>query len=577
MSTTSSRSLRLAPQWSSAARATAAVLVAAFFAMALLLPAGQASADRVVLKNGTVLEGTVIKRGNGYWIKTPNGQKHEVSADEVAKIEKGAGGSSIPKSSAPSIGKSAGGSSGSSGSTGPSARTTPKGPVTYSSADRRARAVDVPLAAVTIWQEFIDSEPANAEELKAAKEELAKWKKLADEGAEKIKGKWVGGDERKAILEEANKLSAEGFELMQKSQTLQAIEKLKQAAAVYPNSFRSQFLLGYLMLLQEKAPEAGKYFNEALRLRPDSPETLANLAVLEIDKRQHAKAITLLYKAAQQGDSKSIAINFVSAVYIAGPKIRKNPKIKPAVEASRLLAAKYGLPENLNMFGPVPLSEDEANKPDRGDAVAGAMSSGTGFFIAEDGLILTNRHVVDGAKTFMVMMNDGTEKSAEVVVMDDQQDLALLRVKLDSGKTVPFVQLSKADNPEDGGDCVVMGFPLIDRLGPGIKITRGIVSSGNDKRQIAYDVTIDATVNPGNSGGPILDDGGNVMAIVSMKTIASVTEDTYGLGISAGRIRKFLAKNSITVTAAEPAVKRLSAQEIAAKVKPAAVCILATR
>ena len=59
--------------------------------------------------------------------------------------------------------------------------------------------IETPLAAVTLWQAFIDSKP-NKQELDAARAEMAKWKKLAEGGAEKIKGKWVGGDERKQIL-----------------------------------------------------------------------------------------------------------------------------------------------------------------------------------------------------------------------------------------------------------------------------------------------------------------------------------------------------------------------------------------
>ena len=87
---------------------------------------------------------------------------------------------------------------------------------------------------------------------------------------------------------------------------------------------------------------------------------------------------------------------------------------------------------------------------------------------------------------------------------------------------------------------------------------------------------IDAKVNPGNSGGPILDRHGNVMAIVSMKSLATATEESYGMGISAGRIRKFLEKNNVKVDAGKEARGGLSAEDIAAKVKPAAVCILAT-
>jgi hypothetical protein len=120
-----------------------------------------------------------------------------------------------------------------------------------------------------------------------------------------------------------------------------------------------------------------------------------------------------------------------------------------------------------------------------------------------------------------------------------------------------------------------MGFPLIDRLGGSIKVTRGIVSSGS-ARQKGADIVTDAKVNPGNSGGPMLDRFGNVMGVVTMKSANSTFEDSYGLAISAGKVRKFLAKNNVAVTAGANGSAGLSAEEIAAKVKPATVCIICT-
>ncbi len=168
------------------------------------------------------------------------------------------------------------------------------------------------------------------------------------------------------------------------------------------------------------------------------------------------------------------------------------------------------------------------------------------------------------------------QRSADVVVIDDQQDLALIRIRPDRAAKLPVVRLAPGDRPADGAECTVMGYPLIDRLGGAVKITRGIVSS-SAKEQEGADVMIDAKVNPGNSGGPILDKHGNVMAIVSMKTLSSSDVDTYGLGISAGKIREFLAKNKVVLTPGPASGSPLSAEEIAAKVKPATVCILATR
>ena len=137
------------------------------------------------------------------------------------------------------------------------------------------------------------------------------------------------------------------------------------------------------------------------------------------------------------------------------------------------------------------------------------------------------------------------------------------------------MHLAATDAPPDGAECTVIGYPLIDRLGATAKITRGIVSSA-ERQMGEVDVVIDAKVNPGNSGGPILDKHANVMAIVCMKSLASTTEDSYGLGISSGASAG--SWPNITSRSPKPRPRRpaLSAEEIAAKVKPATVCILST-
>jgi serine protease Do len=301
------------------------------------------------------------------------------------------------------------------------------------------------------------------------------------------------------------------------------------------------------------------------------------LGIAHCIKRQHERGINLLFKAAESADTPEIAQNLVNAISYAPNALRTSPRMRKTVDAAQLLAAKYGIRGPTNGFRLVQLTQKELEQAAGPDAAAmpGMLSSGTGFLINDEGLILTNRHVVEDGKTFMVVLNGGEQRAAEVVVIDEQQDLALVRIKPEDGEKLPYVQLSPNDRPGDGAECTVMGYPLIDRLGASIKITRGIVSSSSEFD--VADVLIDAKVNPGNSGGPILDQHGNVMAIVCMKTLSNSMEDTYGIGISAGRIRTFLAKNNVKVTPGNPSPSPLNAEQIATRVKPATVCIIATR
>jgi S1-C subfamily serine protease len=201
---------------------------------------------------------------------------------------------------------------------------------------------------------------------------------------------------------------------------------------------------------------------------------------------------------------------------------------------------------------------------------SGLTWSGSGFFISPDGLILTNRHVAQGARTLLVVY--GSQQSpAEVVALDDEFDLAVIRIK--PAGPLPFVTLSPMDVPNEGADCTVLGFPITDLVGNDLKITRGIVSSNSADMGGGADIMTDAKVNEGNSGGPIFDKYGNVIAVVRLKTVAKSFQESYGFGISAGHVRLFLKKNHISVPVGANG-SALSTEEIVTKGKPATVFIL---
>jgi S1-C subfamily serine protease len=523
-----------------------------------------ALADRITLKDGTVLEGVAMKVGDKYWIKSADGSTRTVPATDVASV----GSAGAPATPATGAGKE------------PAAAGADPAPAPVSGTpveltQRRVQNASTAMAAVAIWQKFIDDNPKDTTGLATAKVEMAKWQKLADDKAERINGKWVGGAERKAILEKAAKLTAEGYELMEKNQTIQAIKKLEEANRVYPNSFRANFALGYLMVLSNKNPEAIRFMENALRQNPKSPETLNNMGVAYMRQRQYVDGISCLSKAAEYGDSAPLCQNLINGIASIPQVARATPKIQPAIESATLLASKYGINGPSGTLTIVGLRQGSEHGKEGSDEAPHGMSSGTGFLINNEGLILTNRHVVKGAKTLLVLMNDHKQVSAEVVTIDEEQDLALVKIKLTDGAKTPFVHLCVPDNPGDGAECTVMGFPLIDRLGAAIKITRGIVSSGSAREEGA-DIVTDAKVNPGNSGGPMLDRNGFVMGIVTMKSANSRFEDSYGMAISAGKVRKFLAKNTVTVTPGVAVGAGMTAEEIATKVKPATVCIICT-
>ncbi|MBD1545246.1 Do family serine endopeptidase [Roseibium aggregatum] len=137
------------------------------------------------------------------------------------------------------------------------------------------------------------------------------------------------------------------------------------------------------------------------------------------------------------------------------------------------------------------------------------MAQGSGFFITEDGYLVTNHHVIDNGTEFTVIDNDGKEYSAKLVGADKRTDLALLKV--DSDHKFTYVKFAD-DAPQVGEWVVAIGNPF----GLGGSVTAGIVSArGRDIGAGPYDdfIQIDAPVNRGNSGGPAFNMKGEVIGV----------------------------------------------------------------
>lgn len=136
---------------------------------------------------------------------------------------------------------------------------------------------------------------------------------------------------------------------------------------------------------------------------------------------------------------------------------------------------------------------------------------GSGFIISDDGYIVTNAHVVDGAKKVTVTLGNKREIEAEIVGQDEYSDIALLKV---NEKNLPTVSLGSSDNLEVGQWVFAIGAPF----GLDHSATQGIVSALSrslpDGTYVPF-IQTDVAVNPGNSGGPLFDLKGNVVGVNS--------------------------------------------------------------
>ncbi len=139
-----------------------------------------------------------------------------------------------------------------------------------------------------------------------------------------------------------------------------------------------------------------------------------------------------------------------------------------------------------------------------------ASSLGSGFIISEDGYILTNDHVVDGADKITVKLSDGREFGGEVRGLDPKLDLAL--IKIEAGEDLPVASLGESDGIRVGEWVMAIGNPF----GLEQTVTVGIISAkGRTIGAGPYDdfIQTDASINPGNSGGPLFNMKGEVIGI----------------------------------------------------------------
>lgn len=199
--------------------------------------------------------------------------------------------------------------------------------------------------------------------------------------------------------------------------------------------------------------------------------------------------------------------------------------------------------------------EEEHNKPDKW--------SGSGFVIQE-GYVVTNYHVIEDANSINIQgTTDVFEESveAQVIATDKDNDLAILKIKGDVPEK-PLPYSIKTFTSDVGEDVWVLGYPLTSTMGDEIKLTTGVISSRSGYEGSVSMYQISAPAQPGNSGGPVFDKDGNLIAIICSKHTGAENA-TYA--IKASCLRN-LVENSIDHDIL-PHTNSLSGKELTEKVK----------
>ncbi|MEM8875764.1 MAG: trypsin-like peptidase domain-containing protein [Planctomycetota bacterium] len=541
------------------------LIIAALLIAVVGLNLSYALAGTITLKDGTVLEGDVKKVGSSYTIKTTDGDFKMVSGDDVESV------------------------TGVEGLTPGKGKDAPAAGTDLQQLLERSERIDTAVRGSAMWQTWIDKNPDHPE-LEKAQEQLEIWRGRVDEDAEKINGKWIGGEELEDLLERVRELTDRAAYALQDEQaTLDVVKDLEQARRLHPKYIPTNFYLGYWNALKNNDDVAARYFQQVLRQKPNMSETLNNIGVIYSAKRQHEKAIRTLYQAVQLDEDPIIVRNLMTAFSVAPRSMyQANPRIRAIWEDAQLLARKHG-GQGSNSYTLLHLKpSSERTEEEEESYGSGIIGTGTGFFITEDGFIMTNQHVAEPGDTLIVQLSDGTEKEAERIVIDDEQDIAILKIEMgergeDEGPQ-PFIPIAAYDQPGFGADVTIFGYPLGSALGKNIKVTRGVVT-GIENTFDAIDIIVDATVNPGNSGGPMVDKYGRLLALVAVRFRSGELVSAYGGGLSNGRIRTFFDKHAdllneagldveTVATGVGDGDRALTTEELAQRFRPAVVQIM---
>jgi hypothetical protein len=189
-------------------------------------------------------------------------------------------------------------------------------------------------------------------------------------------------------------------------------------------------------------------------------------------------------------------------------------------------------------------------------------STGSAFVVSSDGYLVSCAHCVEGTNKLEVHLGDRTFQG-QVVATDAKNDLALIRVP---ARGLPVVPLADSGRVQLAEEVRAVGYPHSDILGASVKVTQGSVS-GILKDEETNLFQVDAAVNPGNSGGPLINERGEVIAVVTAKLIGEQYAD-IAFGIPVNEAKRVLSAQGVRFTESR-ASEKLEGPELARRVTPA--------
>ena len=170
-----------------------------------------------------------------------------------------------------------------------------------------------------------------------------------------------------------------------------------------------------------------------------------------------------------------------------------------------------------------------------------AASSGTGFYVSNTGHIISNHHVVEGCNTVKLTFK-GKEVSADVLAVDKMNDLAILKADITPSK-VYSVATEDASLLED---IIIAGYPLGKKVSAAIKTSKGSITALAGYGDNYSEFQTDAALNQGNSGGPIMNQKGNVVGVAVANYGKNAGVESFNFGIKSSVVKAFIEANNIS-------------------------------
>jgi V8-like Glu-specific endopeptidase len=370
-------------------------------------------------------------------------------------------------------------------------------------------------------------------------------------------------------------------------------------AAVQGDS-EAQYMLGDIIerygnmttLYEDKEKKALKWYMKAAK--QNHPSALRSVGDMYHDgkgglRRNHQKALQYYLEAARNGDIGSMSLlgyaylkgegairqNYIKAyAWLSLAHSKTDPILKSLSKTSETLdmieekmtTKQLAIAQRYN-----PLKTINSSEKEKKNVKSSKTFTGTGFFINTSSVV-TNHHVVEECSSIEIVRGE-YRTSAKIVVDDSRNDLAVLKAKT-ANET--YLKLRAGKSIRIGQEVIVLGYPLGKLLGSGIKLTSGDVSSLTGLVDDATNMQITAPVQPGNSGGPLLDKSGNLVGVIYSrveKTLSGRSTQNVNLAIKSNILQMLLDTNNIDYNIALSKEKK-EAADIADEAKGSVVQVL---